>query len=224
MNIGIVVACKNEIDALLNSSIKYEKLADFPYEIYFFKYKRKNIYVALSGVGSIAASGATQYLISIYLVDLILNYGTCGALVDSLVGKQVVLIDGLIDYEFDTSAVDNCPKYTHVELGYASPLMKINNWSYEIVKNKLKECKCVNCLSSNKFISDPILKDKLANEFNTQICEFESAGIFLTCLKNKIDCIFIKSISDSKSENASSYIKNASISAIDAFNTILKII
>ena len=53
------------------------------------------------------------------------------------------------------------------------------------------------CASGDKFIAKKEKKEELHNIFNADICEIEAAGIVLTCNKNKIPCLLIKTVSDS---------------------------
>ena len=47
-------------------------------------------------------------LISVYGVDVVINFGVCGSLTDDIGVGKVVLVDGVIHYDFDTSAIDGC--------------------------------------------------------------------------------------------------------------------
>ena len=74
---GIIAAV--EIDAVKR---KYgnpkEKINDGGFDIYHYEVNGKDIYVLHSGVGEISAAAATQLLISVYHVDMILNIGVVG--------------------------------------------------------------------------------------------------------------------------------------------------
>ena len=57
--------------------------------------------------------------------------------------------------------------------------------------------KKVICASGDKFVSSKEKKEELHKAFNADICEMEAAGIVLTCNRNKVPCLLIKTGSDS---------------------------
>ena len=57
---------------------------DDVYHTFLLNINEHEVYVAKSGIGEIAASSLTQYLITKYDVKLILNYGVVGALKPNL--------------------------------------------------------------------------------------------------------------------------------------------
>lgn len=225
--IGLVIACLEEIAVILNE--KFAVISDYsgeeyPFKTYVYNIGNTYVYVTLSGVGEIASSAATQYLISQFECSAIFNYGVCGALKDDLNLQDVVILNGLVDLEFDTSRLDNCLPSTHIELGFNEPLMKIDNsLTNKIIENN-KDLKAVVCASSNKFISDSLIKESIANKYGASVCEMESVGIYLTCLKNHVPCAFIKGVSDSKNGDEEEFKKMITKASERAFKVFLSII
>ena len=74
--------------------------------LYNIKINNKEIYIIHSGCGNIAASSATQVLISLYNVEMIINFGVVGGLDDSLFVDDVIIVDKVIHYDFDCSEID----------------------------------------------------------------------------------------------------------------------
>ncbi len=227
-NIGIIVACKEEMNALLESSSKnitYSQIESIPFNVYKFNINGKTAYVGLSQIGEIASSALTQYLITRFNVTSIINFGVCGSLLDNLNVKHVVFIDKIVDSSFDTSFIDKCAKSVHPELGYNIPQMEVNNSLTKIVFSQFPQIKRVTCVCSNVFVDSNQKKDSLAKTYSASICEMESAGIFLTAKRNNVPCLFIKAVSDSKNGGNNEYIKmitDASKVAIDVLLNILK--
>jgi len=68
-------------------------------------------------------------------------------------------------------------------------------------------------------------KKNCHNIFNADICEMEAAGIVLTCNKNKIPCLLIKTVSDSITSGVSEFKNQINESAricIEITNKILR--
>ena len=159
--IGIVVACENEIITILKSKFKLISMLDEkPYKTFLYEIENKKVYVSLSGIGETSSSACTQFLITKYNVNLIFNYGACGSLRKDLNLTNVVFISKLIDVGFDTSALDNCKKHTHIELGFDDPIMKINESFINYAKNNFPSIEQVICASNNVFIDDEKEKER----------------------------------------------------------------
>lgn len=157
--IGLIVAI--EINSVL---IRYGKpVAEKEAagcRIFEYNTGRYSLIVAHCGAGEIAAATATQYLITAYGVDLILNFGVVGGLTADMAKTKVCIIEKVVHYDFDTSAVDEgvVPgRYIQYPDVYI-PM------SEETVKQALgvyPDLKPVTCASGDKFVADPKIKAEL---------------------------------------------------------------
>lgn len=195
MKIGLIIATNNEYDAILKGLDLKENNNLFPFNEIVYNYKNKHeLILVKGGIGEIASSSLTQYLITKYNCDLLLNYGACGALKNNFKLNEVVLVNEVVHYGFDLSLIDN------VKIGqypsFNSPIISFNNKYISLIKDKLN-LKVVRCASSDKFIAKKEDKLNLINEYDVDICEMELAGIALTSLKNNVPLISLKGISDS---------------------------
>lgn len=57
-------------------------------------------------MGEIAAAAATQVLIDVYHVDLVVNFGVAGALTDEMTLAENCIVEKIIHYDFDLSGID----------------------------------------------------------------------------------------------------------------------
>lgn len=194
MKIGLIIATDNEYSAILKGFDLYESSGLFPFDEIVYNYKNKHeLIIVKGGIGEIASSSLTQYLITKYNCDLLLNYGASGALKDSFSLNEVVLVNEVVHYGFDISLIDK------VKIGqypyFDSPIINFNNKYIESIKEKLN-LKVVRCASSDKFVASKEDKLNLIKTFDADICEMELAGIVLTSLKNDVPLISLKGISD----------------------------
>lgn len=199
--IGMVVAV--EIEAVIEKYAGLEKIENIPYEIWRTNIKNVELYILKSGAGEIFASAGTQYLITKYNVELIVNFGIVGALTEELSHESVCLVEKVVHYDFDTSAVDNCAVGRY--LNYESEYIGVNKKLLDVAKSVFPNLKEVICASGDKFVADSEQKKNLHEKFNADIVEMESAGISLTCDRNNIPCIFIKTIADTLFGGANQY-------------------
>ena len=221
--IGMVVAMRKEILPFIeNSGVEVFNESVGKYQISYFKYLDKEIYIVESGVGEIYAAGATQLLISKYNVEAIINFGVCGLLNDKLNLLETVLVEGVVHYDFDLSAIDDVPSCQYPDM---DTVISCKNKLFDIVE-KISPIQKVICASADKFVVDSDVKNNLYEEYNASICEMESAGVVLTCLNNNIPFLVIKAVSDGKggAEDYNIMVKSASKSYIDLVYKVLEVI
>ena len=222
--IGMVVAMRKEILPFIeNSGVEVFNESVGKYQISYFNYLDKEIYIVESGVGEIYAAGATQLLISKYNVECIINFGVCGLLNDKLNLLETVLVEGVIHYDFDLSKIDNLPVGQYPNMDRVIPC---KNSLMDVVTSINPSIQKVICASADKFVVDSYVKNNLYEEYNASICEMESAGVVLTCLNNNIQFLVIKAVSDGKggAEDYNRMVKSASKSYIDLVYKVLEVI
>lgn len=199
--IGIIAAMTVEFERILRTlcnGLTAEKRDCF--DVYCGKRTQNTIYVVKSGIGEIGAAAATQFLISAYKVDVILNYGFVGALSEELKFRQIVAVDKVVHYDFDTSAIDNVEAGRYPEFPDAKILCDEN-----LLKTACEVCYGLSrrtIASADKFVSDNALKQRLIDEFDAEICDMESAGIVITAKRNGVPALLLKVVSDNADGNS----------------------
>lgn len=200
--IGLLVAVEQEsIFEKYGKAAKVESSGGF--KVYRYKNHNYSLFVINSGVGEIAAAAATQVLIDVYHVDLVVNFGVTGALTDEMTLAENCIVEKIIHYDFDLSGIDP------VKVGqYPNFNDEYLYTDTALVNRALRVCptlKQVTCASADKFVASQADKQRLHSDFGADICEMESAAIYLTCYRNHIPCIFIKAISDSLTGGGKEY-------------------
>ena len=194
--IGMVVALEKELKAFLEKQtvdIKEEKSGAF--SVIEFTLGKNEVICVKSGVGEIFAAAATQYLITAYKPDIIINFGVCGSLTNSLGLEKVALIKGVVHYAFDTSAVDNVEAGRYEQ--FDDVVIKTDeNLLAKALKAAGEDLPCVICASADKFVADKDEKTYLKYTFGASVCEMESAGVLITCRNAGVPCLIIKAVSD----------------------------
>ncbi len=192
--IGMIVAV--EIQSVLDkygSQLRVEEKAG--YKVMEYQTNNYHLVILNCGAGEIAAASGTQFLISEYGVDLVVNFGVVGGLTEAMSTTKVCIVDKVVHYDFDTSAVDNIEVGRYLQ--YPDIYIPVSAELKEIALKVHPELVPVICASGDKFVSDEQAKRNLHEQFGADICEMEAAGIALTCNRNKVPCIMIKIVSDS---------------------------
>ena len=180
------------------------------------------LYVMQSGAGEIAAASTTQFLISEFDVEMILNYGVVGGLTEEISKSRICVVKDVVHYDFDTSVADQCEVGRY--LNYPSVYLPTTGRLWKEAVLIATELKPVRCASGDKFIADVKDKERLAEYFNADICEMEAAGIVLTCNRNDVPCLLIKMVADGITGGAEEYHKEALNSAKKCLEVFEKVI
>ena len=200
--IGLLVAC--EIDAVLEKygkPVREEKHGTFTVRVY--KNDAYDMYVIHSGVGEIAAAAAVQLLISVYRADLVVNFGVVGGLTPEMALSKSCIITKVVHYDMDTSALDGIEpgRYTEYPDVYIPATKELVEKALEI----MPDLKPVICASADKFVDGPEKKGALHEKYGADICEMEAAAVVLTCNRNNVPCLLIKTVSDAVTGGAEDF-------------------
>ena len=192
--IGMLVAV--EMDAVLSIYGEAKESLEYPgYSVLCYENESYILYVLRSGAGEIAAAAGVQFLISVLGVEMIINFGVVGGLTPEMTLSKVCIVEKVVHYDFDTSEFDNCEVGRY--MNYPSVYIPANEALVRRAVELEPELKKVVCASGDKFVGDPDKKRALNRDFGADICEMEAAGIIITCDRNGIPCLMIKSVSDS---------------------------
>lgn len=192
--LGFAVALKEELTDFLKAFKNAENIKKGAYNVIFVNAGDKELYVLQTGVGEISAAAATQFLITAFNVDAVINFGVCGKINPEYKLLDTAAIKSVVHYMFDTSAVDNVPVGTYD--GFSTPYIPADEKLLSVLRSVCPNIKLAVCASGDKFVGDGETKNYLLNNFNADVCEMESAGVLITARKNGVPALLIKSVSD----------------------------
>lgn len=191
--IGMIVAMDKELKDYFNKLGNVEYLNDGVYDVWSATAYDKQLYIVKSGVGELAAASATQYLITKYGVDLVINFGICGKVNPQLKILDTVVVKSVVYYQFDCSEIDDVAPGVYMG---NSPFINTSAKMLDKILNLDSTLKTAICASGDKFVAKREDVAFLRETYNADVCEMESAGILVTCIKNGVECLIIKSVSD----------------------------
>lgn len=191
--IGMIVAV--EIKAVLDkygSPLAEKDLAG--YKVLEYETERYRLVIVNCGAGEIAAASGTQFLISEYHVDMVINFGVAGGLTEEMTKTKACIVEKVVHYDFDTSAADDVEVGRYLQ--YPDIYIPADAALLQKARRLFPDLPVVTCASADKFVADPVRKRALHRQFGAEICEMEAAGILLTCNRNGIPCLLLKIVSD----------------------------
>ena len=107
MKIGIVIAIEKELKSFLESNYEITTIEDNSFICFKTTINNNEVYAIKSGWGLIDAAIATQYLITKYGVEKILNFGVTGALEQSLKVSDLFYVSKCLNFDFDVSTISD---------------------------------------------------------------------------------------------------------------------
>ena len=218
--IGIVIAIERELEAFLKSSYEIEELEGV-FKCFRTIINGNEVYAIKSGWGLVDAAMATQYLITKYGVDVILNFGVTGALDPQLKVSDLFYVRKCTNFDLDTSNVADVVPHQYGDM--EDEFIYLDSELIDLVKSIYPDIKEAVDASGDLFIDK---KEDKAARFNAgcNICDMEIVAIARVCLLNNVKCLSIKCISDEYDGDGSDFEKNVRASADKAFKLIDKIL
>lgn len=220
-NFGLVIATNIEKEAALNNFKDLDLIESYPFLIYkTLLNNNKSLYIIISGVGNTLSSIATTYLLNRYDINYIFNYGVVGAVNKNINLSDIVLINEVIDFDFDTDPIDHKGKGYHEELVKYQLKSDINllNLAQKITSLPILKLGC-----SNKFIDKKEVKENIFEEFKVDVVDMESFGFLVSSKLFNTPCLILKGVSDAFLDGSTSYLVKASEVATKTFKILLKI-
>ncbi|MCQ2754186.1 MAG: 5'-methylthioadenosine/adenosylhomocysteine nucleosidase [bacterium] len=223
--IAVIGAMDCETELIKDFLTDVENVASSCFDICLGKAGKNIIIIAKSGVGKVAASCCTQYIINEFEPDFIINTGVAGGVGKGLNIGDIVIAESFIQHDFDASALGYAKGYICNGIENQKPTVfysdkkLVEKMETAALKTLSKESVHIGrIVSGDTFVATVEKKAELKKLFNATAAEMESAAIAHSCSLNNIPCVAIRAISDladgTKIENYPEFeIKTAQISA-----------
>ena len=221
MKIGIVIAIEKELKSFLESNYEITTIEDNSFICFKTTINNNEVYAIKSGWGLIDAAIATQYLITKYGVEKILNFGVTGALEQSLKVSDLFYVSKCLNFDFDVSTISDVKIHQYVDM--EDEFIHLDEGLIKLVKSIEPDIKEAVDASGDMFVEK--MEDKIVRyNAGCNICDMEIVAIARTCLLNNVKCLSIKAISDELNGDGKDFEKNVSMSSKKAFELIDRLI
>ena len=203
--IGMLVAIVKETEAVLKRYGKPGQTFELPgYQVLTYESDTYTLYVLSCGAGEVAAAAGLQLLISVFQVELIVNFGVVGGLTGEMAVEKLCLVRDVVYYQFDTSEWDNIEPARY--LPYPTVYIPADEALFARVHALHPELKAVTCASGDRVVTGVEDKTALYRKYGAEICDMEAAAVVIICNKNKIPCLILKAVSDGLGDTAETFI------------------
>lgn len=193
------------------------------YDVLEYNIGSQKVYIAECGAGEIGAAAATQLLISKFDVDFILNFGVVGGLTDDFAVEHSCVVKSVVHYAYDVSQAETVEPGCYLE--YPEPLIPTDESLRRFALEQNPALHEAVCASADKFVGDPVEKAELHTRYGADICDMESAGILLTCIRSHVPCLMLKLVSDGINGGAEEFFREfekASDRCVDLLDAFIR--
>ncbi len=158
---------------------------------------------AVCGVGKVFAALCAQTMILRFAPQCIINTGVAGSLSTALSIGDLVIADGAVQYDMDTSAVGD-------PVGLLSGINRIVLPTDKALTERLKAAAAAVgavahggiVATGDRFVADAAEKRRIVDTFGAVACEMEGGAVAQACFVNGVPFALVRAISDDASGKA----------------------
>ena len=199
MNIGLIFAMKEELEATINKMNFIKKHCIYELIIFECEFNNKKCFLIESGIGKVNAARATQVIIDNMEIDYIINVGVAGSVSKDVKKCDIVIAKDLVQHDYDLTSfnrekgeIPNVGKYIKCD-------EKLLNIAQSVSINNRKVVGTI--ASGDIFVLEESMGKKINSKFNALCVEMEGAAIAQVCYLCNKPFIVVRSISDSPYED-----------------------
>lgn len=216
-NIGIIVAIKEEREAVLKIMTEIETEQIYNLKFIKGKIQGKKCILVKSGVGKVNAARTTQIMLQKFDIQYVINLGVVGAINEKLNIGDVLIGKEVVQHDFDITAFENEKGYI---TGVGSSIICDKNLVDELeqiiksIPERSYKIKMGIIATGDIFCTEPEMKQKISLKFNADVVDMECAAIGQVCYLDNVSFIAIRSISDTADgKDASTFHENLKLAS-----------
>lgn len=158
---------------------------------------------AVCGVGKVFAALCAQTMILRFAPQCIINTGVAGSLSTALSIGDLVIADGAVQHDMDTSAIGD-------PVGMLSGINRIVLPTDRALTERLKAAAAAVgavahggiVATGDRFVADAAEKRRIVDTFGAVACEMEGGAVAQACFVNGVPFALVRAISDDASGKA----------------------
>jgi len=203
MTIGIIGAMQEEIEPLLEIFKDYKSVSYANNTYYKASYKSVDIVIAYSKIGKVFSTMTACVMIETFGCEKILFSGVAGGINPKLEIGDLIVADKLCQHDLDITAFGHPHGYVPGGDVYVNTDSKLNSIAKEVATKNNINLLFGTIATGDQFVYDKTKKDFIATTFKADALEMEGASVAVVCDALGVDCLILRSISDTGDENAS---------------------
>lgn len=211
----------------VNDSVEWNNRLQFECD-----FENEQWIIMQSGMGKVRAASMCQIIIDKFQVDTFFEFGFAGGLVDTLNIGDVVIIDGVSEYDVPNRAEIQLEQTIWRTRLFNSSSSSINKFTAIMTANSDVTLTKSSVICGDMDIYDREVRDQLAHKSGAIAVNWESAAIVDVCAINNVKYVGVRIISDLCVKQDSGpitaerfkYLKKSTIAYVNALMQFKKII
>lgn len=184
--IGIIIALKSEAKYFIEKMENVKEASVLDKKAYTGEFCGKKIVVAISGIGKVSAALTAQKIIDDYAPEYLINFGSVGAVNNSVNVLEYYVVDKCMQYDFDVTSLDPVP------LGY---IQEYDRVFFDCLHSPFNEFKKTSLATGDRFSTGKKDAELISNQ-GCALRDMEGAAIAQVCASDNIPAIIVKGVSD----------------------------
>ena len=184
--IGIIIALKSEAKYFIEKIENVKETSVLDKKAYTGEFCEKKIVLAISGIGKVSAALTAQKIIDDYAPEYLINFGSVGAVNNSVNVLEYYVVDKCMQYDFDVTSLDPVP------LGY---IQEYDRVFFDCLHTPFNEFKKTSLATGDRFSTGRADAELISNQ-GCALRDMEGSAIAQVCVSNKLPLIMLKGVSD----------------------------
>lgn len=193
MVIGIIGAFDEEVEKFIEV-FQLQKDSKSYRDVFIGEFLDKKLIVCKSGIGKVNSASMCQYIIDHYQVDLVINSGCAGSLLNKVKIMDVILSSYVTYHDFSPTRIMQFSVPEDGKVTAASTL--IHKAEEALAELDIENYYIAPIASGDCFVTDSTMRDEIYEATGAYAVDMESGSIGHICKLNKIPFLSIRTISD----------------------------
>lgn len=193
MVIGIIGAFDEEVEKFIEV-FQLQKDSTVHRDVFIGEFLDKKLIVCKSGIGKVNSASMCQYIIDHYQVDLVINSGCAGSLLNKVKIMDVILSSYVTYHDFSPTRIMQFSVPEDGKVTASSTL--IHKAEEALAELDIENYYIAPIASGDCFVTDSTMRDEIYEATGAYAVDMESGSIGHICKLNKIPFLSIRTISD----------------------------
>ena len=193
MVIGIIGAFDEEVSKFIKI-FKLKQDNSNNKDVYLGEFNNKKLIVCKSGIGKVNSAAMTQYIIDKYRVDLVINSGCAGSLINTVKIMDIIISSYVTYHDFNPIRIMEFSVPDNGKVLASTTL--ISNAKKALKQLDINNFFIAPICSGDCFVTNSKLRDEIYNQTGAYAVDMESGSIGHVCKLNNVPFLSIRTISD----------------------------
>ena len=225
--IGLIGAMPMEVAPVLARLERAREERIGPSQCWLGALEGAEVVVECCGIGKVNAAMGAQAMLQAYRINRVVHLGVGGALSGGLRVGDVVVAEGCVQYDVDTTALGDLPGFVStvekIVFDCDAQMRKEILAAAEAMPDRSFDVRSGVVATGDRFLTRAEEKRKIVQAFHALICDQESCAIAQVCGVNGVPMAVIRAVSDAADgAHAEEFARYAQLAVQNGFSVLLR--